>query len=267
MSPVTALLTPLLYLLMAQAPEPGVLSVPVRADAEEAAAAAPSRPVLVELYMSQGCGLCPDANRFLGQLDRERDDVIVLAFGVDYWDMYGWADIYARPEYVARQRAYLPRLGQSRLFTPHFIIDGVDDAASWNRDQVSDAVDSRVTDLSSSAENDIEIAISDGPFGSRRITLDGETAEELDVWLVAYQPNWKSHVIEGGENAGEEMLHYNMVKRLTYLGEWEGGEAEFMGEAFDRFGAVVIVQGERGGPIRAIAHEPAAYDPDDEDRY
>ena len=267
MLPVHAILAPVLYLLMAQTPEPGVLSVPVRDDVAEAAASAPSRPVLVELFTSQGCGLCPDANLFLGEFDQEREDVLVLAFGVDYWDMYGWADIYARPEYVQRQRAYLPRLGQTRLFTPHFVIDGAADAASWNRGQVRDAVDARVTEIAEAPSDDIEIAISDGPFGSRRITLNGETSEELDVWLVAYQPNWKSHVIEGGENAGKEILHYNMVKSLTYLGEWEGGEAEFMGEAFDRFGAVVILQGERGGPIRAIAHEPAAYDPENEDRY
>ncbi len=80
-------------------------------------AEAEGRPVLVELFTSQGCGLCPEANRYLGELD-QRDNVFVLAFGVSYWDMYGWADTYARPEYVQRQRTYLPRLGVNRLYTP-----------------------------------------------------------------------------------------------------------------------------------------------------
>lgn len=212
------------------------------------------RPVLVELFTSQGCGLCPDANRYLGELD-QRENVFVLAYAVSYWDMYGWVDTYARPEYVQRQRTYLPRLGVSRLYTPHFVVDGVTDAPGWNQDKVSEAVAERQWAMPDSPM----IAIEDGPFGSFRIKLDGEAPEDnLDVWLVAYAPGWKSIEIEAGENAGREVLHYNMVKSLTYLGNWNGGEAEFTGESYRRFGTVAIVQGANGGPIYGYAHVEAA---------
>lgn len=209
-----------------------------------------SRPVLVELFTSQGCGLCPAANRFLGELDQE-EDVFVLAFAVSYWDMYGWEDTYARPEYVQRQRTYLPRLGVTRLYTPHFVIDGMAEAPGWNQEMVTDAVESRRQAMPDSPE----ISIEDGPFGSFRVLVGGEAPEaEMDVWLAAYAPGWAEVEIDAGENEGVDMLHYNMVKSMTYLGRWSGGPVEYIGEGFRHYGTVAIVQGANGGPIYGYAH-------------
>ncbi len=208
-----------------------------------------TRPVLVELFTSQGCGLCPDANRYLGELD-QRENVFVLAFGVSYWDMYGWTDTYARPEYVTRQRTYLPRLGLNRLYTPQFVVDGAINAPGWNEDKVSEAVDERLTAMPYTPE----ITIEDGPFGSFVVNIDGETPDEpLDVWLVSYAPGWATVEIQAGENAGTDMLHYNMVKSLNRIGSWEGGAAEFTGESYRDLGTMAIVQGANGGPVYGFA--------------
>jgi hypothetical protein len=51
-----------------------------------AAALAAERPVVVELYTSQGCSSCPPANAYLNELSRDRRDVLPLAFHVTYWD-------------------------------------------------------------------------------------------------------------------------------------------------------------------------------------
>ena len=50
------------------------------------AESAPAPVVVVELFTSQGCPMCPDANRLLQELG-SGDDVIAIAFGVSYWDM------------------------------------------------------------------------------------------------------------------------------------------------------------------------------------
>ena len=53
------------------------------------ASAAPARPVVVELFTSQGCNSCPPADRVLGEL-AGRPDVLALSFHVTYWDRLGW---------------------------------------------------------------------------------------------------------------------------------------------------------------------------------
>src|SRR3954465_5452268 len=50
------------------------------------AADAGGRPVVVELFTSQGCSSCPPANAYLNEMARDRRDVLPLAFHVTYWD-------------------------------------------------------------------------------------------------------------------------------------------------------------------------------------
>ena len=85
------------------------------------------RPVVVELFTSQGCGACTRANALVADL-AERPDVLALTFPVDYWDYLGWKDTFARPEFSARQRAYMKAAGQREVYTPQVVIDGAPQA-------------------------------------------------------------------------------------------------------------------------------------------
>ncbi|WP_339833588.1 DUF1223 domain-containing protein, partial [uncultured Parvibaculum sp.] len=64
-------------------------------------ARAETRPVVVELFTSQGCSSCPKADAYLREL-AARDDVIALSFAVDYWDFLGWKDTLASPAFTKR---------------------------------------------------------------------------------------------------------------------------------------------------------------------
>src|SRR5579872_2978315 len=77
--------------------------------ASAAAPTGPVRPVLVELFTSQGCSSCPAADAFLRDLPAlglPRARVVPLAFHVDYWDGLGWPDPFASPVFTERQRRY-----------------------------------------------------------------------------------------------------------------------------------------------------------------
>src|SRR5437870_13904008 len=90
-----------------------------------AATNAQPRPVVLELFTSQGCSSCPPADAYVGKLSA-RSDVLALAFHVDYWDELGWRDQFALAQSTQRQSVYARNLGRSSVYTPQLVVDGRD---------------------------------------------------------------------------------------------------------------------------------------------
>src|SRR5258707_4411348 len=86
------------------------------------AAAAADRPVVVELFTSQGCSSCPPANAFLNELSKQPADVLALAFHVTYWDYLGWKDPFSLTVATDRQAQYWRRFCD-RSYTPAILVD------------------------------------------------------------------------------------------------------------------------------------------------
>ncbi|MFO1187746.1 MAG: DUF1223 domain-containing protein [Alphaproteobacteria bacterium] len=105
-----------------------------------------ARPVVVELYTSQGCASCPPADQLMGEL-AEREDVLSLTFPVDYWNYLGWMDTFARPQNAKRQIAYSRRSQVGRVFTPQMVIDGVYSAVGNQRAEVLDRIAMRQSEM------------------------------------------------------------------------------------------------------------------------
>jgi hypothetical protein len=87
---------------------------------------------LVELYSSEGCSSCPPAEAWINSFKNAPGlwkDVFPVVFHVDYWDNLGWPDRFSRPEFTQRQRDYAQRLGQDSVYTPEFIVNGLE----WHR--------------------------------------------------------------------------------------------------------------------------------------
>src|SRR5205814_1096869 len=106
--------------------------LPVTAQAE-------TRPVVVELFTSQGCSSCPPADRLLSEL-AERPDVIALGLHIDYWDDLGWKDPLSSPEATARQRDYARQFGRRQVYTPQLVVDGTEEAVGSDRAAVLQAL-------------------------------------------------------------------------------------------------------------------------------
>lgn len=208
---------------------------------------APVPPVVVELFTSQGCPPCVEANRAFGDIAAQ-DNVIALSYGVDYWDMFGWEDQFAQPAFADRQKAYI-RAGEARrVFTPHFVINGGPERYRFRRDDVP----ARVAEATG-IESDIRLVW----LSAERVRLDlnGPARDEAaEVWAVTYRPGVIRVNIEGGRNEGQEMEHHNTVASLDRLEDWTGGayRVEFDGP-IEGFGLAVLVQDSEGGPLIAAA--------------
>src|SRR6266481_8067695 len=89
----------------------------------------PQRMVLVELYTSQGCDMCPTAEKILGALAEKDRRIVPIAFHVDYFNA-PWKDVFSDPLYSQRQMTYnqiytKPKNPEYGLYyTPMLMIDG-----------------------------------------------------------------------------------------------------------------------------------------------
>ena len=212
------------------------------------AAHAQPRPVVVELFTSQGCSSCPPADAYVGQLSRQ-SDVIALAFHVDYWDDLGWRDRFALPQSAERQNVYARNLHRSSVYTPQLVVDGQVDslrdpqavarALSEHRDGVPVTVTVRAAQ--------VRVALGAHPG-----------APNSDVVLVTYLRHAVS-AIGRGENAGRNLEEFNIVRGIRTLGTWKGEVRGFDVPVSalppDATDAAVLVQPHRQAPIiGAVAH-------------
>lgn len=204
----------------------------------------PARPVVLELFQSQGCSSCPPANANLNAL-ADRPDVLALSFGVTYWDQLGWKDSFAQPAFTDRQRAYARAL-PAQLGTPQMVIEGRQDLVGVNARELDAALRRARPAI------DAPVSLSAGrvEIGAGRAPRAG-----ADVWLVRYDPRVQQVAIQRGENNGKTLPHRDIVRQLTRLGAWTGAPARFAVSppADPALRTAVLVQGKAGGPILGAA--------------
>ena len=72
---------------------------------QDAGRDAHARQVLVEMYTSQGCDMCPEAERMLGAMGEEDPRIVPIAFHVDHFND-PWKEVFSDELYSRRQMAY-----------------------------------------------------------------------------------------------------------------------------------------------------------------
>lgn len=70
----------------------------------------------------------------------QQRDIIALGWHVDYWDYIGWADGFAHPAFTERQKAYARALDERMIYTPQFIINGVESSFGGQRAEVASLI-------------------------------------------------------------------------------------------------------------------------------
>jgi hypothetical protein len=206
-----------------------------------AASAGPSeRPIVVELFTSEGCSSCPPADTLLSEL-AGRPEVLVLSFHVDYWDRLGWKDPFSSAAATRRQYRYAELLGLPTVYTPQIVVDGKWQAVGSDRDQVEHALS-----LARRNREEVPVALAID-YGHVRVTLGpSPQGARATVLVVGFD---RRHVTEvkRGENAGRALAHIDVVRNLEEIAQSDGQDNVVeapLGGVFDRIAA--ILQAEDG---------------------
>jgi len=209
-------------------------------------ATAMARPVVVELFQSQGCSSCPPANANLAAI-ADRPDVIALNFSVTYWDSLGWKDTFARPAYTARQWDYAHALRHPDVFTPQVVVDGRRDGVG-----VDPAAFAKLVGRGDGAPIQPALRLT---AGAVTIGAASDPAGTADVWLVRYDPRILMVPIRAGENTGKTLPHRDIVRELVRIGRWSGAaETLRLPPASDpAWRTAILVQLPHGGAILSAA--------------
>jgi hypothetical protein len=175
---------------------------------------ASERPVVVELFTSQGCSSCPPANAYLNEMVKQRRDVLALAFHVTYWDRLGWKDPFSMEAATDRQAVYGRRFGDGS-YTPEIVVDGVSSAVGSDRSEVGPAIENakrqgRTAASVNVTRNGDQVSIEVGAgSGGGRILLIGFDHEHTTA-------------IHRGENSGATLTEANVVRSIRSVGQWSG---------------------------------------------
>ncbi len=194
----------------------------------------PRRPVVVELFTSEGCSSCPPADAFLSRLESEQTiqdvEVIALEQHVDYWNNLGWIDPFSSDFATIRQYAYAGELGNRNAYTPQMVIDGSKELVGGRERQARSLIEQAateekatvsITSTDGGANRDARLRVSVG-------RLVGASAQDTpEVWLAVTETGLHSDV-KRGENAGEDLHHAAVVRDMRKIGKADGtGDVAF----------------------------------------
>jgi hypothetical protein len=215
-----------------------------------------ARPIVVELYTSEGCAACPPAEALMGELVG-RKDVLPLTFHVTYWDHLGWKDGFGLEQSDKRQKIYNTHYGIDSYFTPQAVVDGLATCIGSQRKAMGKIMTKAYAQMDDipvqiridKEKNEITVKVSglDDNVDVRNMPM------YLDVWLVTFAKGYRTN-IEGGENVGKDVPSYNIVRRLVLLGKWNQRTNfyRFPLDRFDEDALAILVQGEEGGRIMGV---------------
>lgn len=238
--------------------------------AQTSAAKSDRKPVIVELFTSEGCSSCPPADALLQNLEEQQPvagaEVIGLEEHVDYWNHQGWIDPYSSPEWTQRQMVYATLYKKGQAYTPEMVVDGKSQFVGSDERKAEFEIEK------AAARAETNVTITCGKVAKNRTQrfhvsvgqLAGNTRGDVaEVWLAVTEEGLHTPVTRG-ENAGHVLYHSAVLRSLRKIGvaNARGESAAFVGDARVKFNShwdqknlhvVVFVQEKKGRKILGAA--------------
>ena len=177
---------------------------------------------VLELFTSEGCGLCPAADRWVHNLPSQGIDeknLIVLAFHIDYLnEQKGWIDQFASPVFSDRQRQLAQLNLYQSVYTPEFVISG-EVIHNWEKHV------KKVVRAVNGFEPEVDISLKVEEQENKQLKIDSiirvqgnENRQYSALYLAVIEDNITSKV-NGGDNRGATFNHQNLVRK--WLGPFD----------------------------------------------
>nr|CAB3458317.1 unnamed protein product [Digitaria exilis] len=183
-------------------------------------------PVLVELFVSQGCGASPQADAVVSRLAQDSaaaaqeggggggPAMVVLAFHVDYWG-HEWKDPFASSSWTVRQKAYVESLRLDTLFTPQVVVQGRAHCVGTEHDAISQAVRDAprypAPAIKATFQRPNPTTLQASFTGTLRSRVEG--AGGASVMVALYESGLVTDCGRG-ENKGKSLLNDHVVRRM-----------------------------------------------------
>lgn len=188
----------------------GSLSMHGVANAESSS----TRTSVIELYTSQGCKSCPQADKNLAKY-ADDPNVLALSFHVNYWDYMGWHDTLASQDNTDRQNAYRNSFNAKMLYTPQAIVNGTSEVNGRDAEAVKQHI----------AANKLNVPVSIRKLDDGRLSIEiakGEKPKSPVHVVMFYLRDAVTIPIDRGENAGQSVTYRNTVMDTDTIGMWDG---------------------------------------------
>jgi hypothetical protein len=163
----------------------------------------PARTHLIELYTSEGCSSCLPAEEWMSGLKNQPrlwQDIVPVAFHVDYWDHLGWKDPFASKTWTERQADYSVRWKGETVYTPAIALDGKE----WHYGVLPPAATEMPGVLKISVNGDRVTASFKSSTGGGRY--------DIHVARLGFGLGMD---VTAGENSGRKLMHDFVVLGLT----------------------------------------------------
>ncbi len=176
--------------------------------------------VVVELFTSEGCSSCPPADELLTKIAQQSEaanqNVIPLAFHVDYWNSGGWKDPYSKFQFTTRQENYSRVLAEKQVYTPQAVINGKFSFTGSKEAVMNEQIQSALkTPEEASVDLKIDSTANDTLYISYSISKNGSGVNYS--MRFALTEDGLTSKIGRGENAGKTLLHNNVVRVFTSI--------------------------------------------------
>jgi hypothetical protein len=231
------------------------------------------RMVLVELYTSQGCDMCPAAEKILGMLAEQESGIVPIAFHVDYFNT-PWKDVFSEALYSQRQMTYnqlytKPKPAEYGLYyTPMLMIDGEQSVNGRDPDSAVAAIRqalARKPAVGLKVGLDLE---GDGLSGTATIRVSSRSTRAEEVPLLVCAVLREDGVltdVRSGENAGKSLVARFPARQTKYeIIELDGKSPVTQRFSFEiepawnrqKVRLAVFVQDKRTGVVHQAADMP-----------